>query len=191
MSQLTTIQGVDYDGRRMVIGVDKITNGLITMTSDHSYIHQGIKFSGFIKATILSGSTAVISFKTPSSKYIHYRPANINSSADKLDIEIFENAIINVAGTLVTAFNRNRLSTNLSTVEIRTGTTFTNNGNKLDAFSVWLPGSTGVGQSRSGATTTEENEIILKQDTVYRVLVTNGSTSSNVVSFNFNWYEID
>lgn len=165
------------------------TKVLKVMDNDHAYIHLGKRFTAFHKATILSGATFEFSLVTPESGIVHYRPIKIAPSADKVDIAIFEGATINVAGTQLPYFNRNRNSSKAAASVLRHGTTFSANGTALTGFSDWLPGSTGVGTIRTGTGANDSDEIVLKPNTTYRILITNGSSASNVISFTFNHYE--
>ena len=170
--------------------VEPITEAFKGIDIDHAYIHLGIRFSAFSKDTIAAGGTLAFGFKTPATGAIHYRLAGITASADKIDTQIFEGATFTAAtGTLITASNRNRLSAITSVIELRRSPTFTVLGTLLDAFSTWLPGTVGSGQVRSGSSGESTTEIILKQNTTYRFLATNGSSVANVMGFNFQWYE--
>lgn len=168
---------------------EKVTKAIKTISIEHSNIHEGLSFSAFNKSTILAGATLLFSFKTPATGYVHYRPVGIFPSADKVDLELYEGATINVAGTLLVASNRNRTSSNVALSELRVGTTFTANGTLVDGISAYLPGTTGVGQARSGNITNSTDEIVLKPSTVYRIVCINGSSASNTIGFNLNWYE--
>jgi hypothetical protein len=168
---------------------ERVTGAFKMIDTDHALIHEGQVFSAFYKATITTGATLQFSFVTPADKYVHYRTAMITPSADALTTDIYEGATINVAGTEVVASNRNRGSVITAGSVLRRGTTFTENGTLLQGFSSWLPGSTGVGQSRNGTSFTTGDEIVLKPSTTYRFVATNGSSSSNIVGFTFRWYE--
>lgn len=53
----------------------------------------------------------------------------------------------------------------------------------------YLPGSTGVGQSRSGADFYGTTEFLLKPHTKYVIRYDNASGSSNIISWSLQWYE--
>jgi len=168
---------------------EKFTKAIKSISIEHANIHAGLSFSAFNKSTITAGATLLFSFKTPSTGYVHYRPAGIFPSGDNVNLELYGDATINVAGTALVASNRNRISTNVSLSELRVGTTFTVNGTLINGLGAFLPGTTGVGQARSGNTSIGTDEIVLKQNTVYRLVCINGSSASNTIGFNFNWYE--
>lgn len=169
--------------------VESVTGSIKTIPIDHTNIHEGKSYSAFNKSTIASGATLSFSFKTPTVGYVHYRPAGIFPSGDNINLDLYEGAAINLAGTTIISSNRNRISTEVALSEIKVGTTFTTNGTLVPGLSAFLPGTTGAGQTRSGNISQGNDEIILKKDTVYRLVAINGSTAANTVGFNFNWYE--
>lgn len=169
--------------------VDWTSQTLIEMSREHHEVHDGHSFQNHNKLTILTGQTAVLSFVTPATPYIHYSKSNVFSAVDKLSIDFYEGAVVNVAGTVVPSVNRNRNSSIATGVIIRQGDTYSNNGTKLEALCSYLAGSVDLGQRRAGSSGDSGEEIILKPNTVYRYLLTNGSTETNIVTVDFNWYE--
>jgi len=157
-----------------------VTKAIKVIDTDHAYIHQKKKYSSFIKQSISAGGTLVFCLKTPATNYIHYRPMGINPSADKVDIQVYEDAVFTAAtGTLLVATNRNRNTPLVSAVELRTAPTVTTTGTLLEGLSDWLPGSTGVGQSRAGGEGGGGDEVVLKQNATYRIVIINGSPFLN------------
>lgn len=172
--------------------LEEQTGVLPTMDNDHRYIHQGKMFSAYHKFTVVAGGNHSFSFKTPATKYIHYRLASIEPSADKVELMLYEDAEITAAtGTVIASNNRERNSTLTAGVEIRALPTFTKDGTLLPGLSTYLPGSTGVGQSRTGTNSKADSEIVLKRNTVYKLYLENGSTSSNTIAASLRWYEED
>lgn len=170
---------------------ERVTGGVKQIDSDHGLIHAGRVFTAFTKDSVDSGATLVFSFTTPATKYVHYRTALIVPSVDQVTTEIYEGSTINVAGTALVVSNRNRTSATVAESLLKKGTTFTANGTLLPGFSTWLPGTTGIGQARSGTAFTATDEIVLKQGTTYRFVLTNGSSAANIVGITFRWYEED
>ena len=60
-------------------------------------------------------------------------------------------------------------------------------GKKFSGF--YLPGATGVGQTRTGSEIAGTNEFILKPHTKYVIRYDNASSSSNVIGWSLHWYE--
>ena len=168
---------------------ERITSAIRTIETEHAYIHEGIFFESYNKFTLAAGATRAVTIKAPVGKYLHYRPANLVTSADKVTIEFYEGATVTEGtGTAATPSNHNRNSTLTSGVTLLDAPTVTANGTKL--AQVYIPGATGMGGTRTGASAGLSNsEWVLKPNTVYMFRVTNGSSGSNDIQINFEWYE--
>jgi len=173
---------------RLINVFETFTRAFKVITNDHAYIHEGIMFVAFDKLVVASGGTGSYAFKTPSNGFVHYRLAGINPSADKVGTQIYEDATF-TGGTLLEINNKNRNSDNESLTVVSKNPTFQTPGTLLPGFSSYLPGAEGGGQRRSGTDGRSDSEIVLKKDTVYRFVLTNGSTTSNTVGINLRWYE--
>lgn len=168
---------------------ERVTKSLKSITTDHAYIHEGKLFIALTQNTLATGTSRYISIVTPSNgKYIHYRNERVQTSADNVTIELFEDATVTAdTGDEITPINHNRISSNVSTVTVRDGATVTDEGTLISQ--TFVGGGTGTGQARSGEETSEANEIILKRDATYVVKLTNGSSSDNIIQCNPLWYE--
>ena len=168
---------------------ERLTSAIRTIETEHAYIHEGIFFESYNKFTLAAGATKVITIKPATGTYLHYRPTNLVTSADKVTIEFYEGATLTAAtGTAVTPSNHNRNSTLTSKVTLLDAPTVTANGTKF--AQVYIPGATGTGGTRTGQSAgTSGSEWVLKPNTVYLIRVTNGSSGSNDIQVNFQWYE--
>jgi hypothetical protein len=175
------------NSRKSIITVtDRFVKGPIVVQSDHAYIHDGLGYDALIDAGTIDAAYN-ISFKTPtvaSGKYIHWRPTSITTSADYVQGVLYEGDTY-TDGTAVTPVNRNRNSSNTSTMQaVAKGTTTTPAGTIIDIFGV---GSTGRPQARSGNASGSEQERVLKQNTIYTLVLTPaGETDVTATLF---WYE--
>lgn len=173
--------------------LERVTDGTRTIDTDHGYIHEGKLFTApvFISALAAAGSNK-ITILTPSvasGKYIHYRPALISTSGDKVSVDLYEASSGNSGGSDVTAINRNRVMSSTATTmqAIKSGVTVTTNGTLIDKQ--YIGGGTNVGGSSQGGTIGQEHEMVLKQNTLYTIVVTNGSSASNNILVTLKWYE--
>lgn len=177
---------IQYEGYPRKIVNDGI-NAQIATTVRNGAVENGILFQAFHKQSILAGATFDISFTTPADKDIRTYPSVINTSTDKVTFQYFENAVV-TGGTTVTPFAQNRQLGIVSGVNMKQGVTTTNTGTQI--AQTWLPGSVGVGQSRSGSLSGGgETFWKLKRNTTYLLRFINGSTESNVVQLNEIWVE--
>lgn len=178
--------------RSLIKAIDLITGSMKSIDSDHAYIHQALFYSYSEQNTIATGTSRFIAFTTPNGTYdIHYRPSIISASADKLTIKLYEGSVITGGSNVLTSVrNHNRKSTKTTNMQtLVTGTAHTTPGTLL--LTDFIPGGTGVGQARSGASTGQENEWVLKHNTVYVLELANGSSEDNIVDVIMNWYEED
>ena len=168
---------------------DSYTKGIKQIDTDHYYIHAGKKFKYSENFSLATTATKVISFTTPDTKTIHYRPDIISCSADKLRIQLFEGDTV-TGGTnkLTSIFNQNRGSSATTTMTLfSTGTTQSVQG--TDILSLYIGGGTNVGGTSAGNNISQAEEIVLKTETTYSLLFTNNSSNTNVVNVVIAWYE--
>lgn len=167
-------------------GQEPLTGFQASISSDHAYIHDGIGFTAIIDTGSISAAYD-IAFKTPtvaSGKFIHYRPLGITSSANYVGVTLYEGDSY-TGGTAVTPVNRNRLSSNTSSMQsFVKGATVSPAGTIIDIAGL---GSSGNPIARSGGGTGGDEELVLKQNTDYVItLVPSGATTCTVKVF---WYE--
>ena len=168
---------------------ERLTSAIRTIETEHAYIHEGIFYESYNKFTLAAGAKRVVTIKSPVGKYLHYRPTNLVTSADKVTIEFYEGATVTAeTGTAVTPSNHDRNSALTSGVTLLDAPTVTADGTKF--AQVYIPGATGTGGTRTGQSAgTSGSEWVLKPNTVYLIRVTNGSSGSNDIQVNFQWYE--
>lgn len=169
-------------------------NAIKNITIDHHYIHQGKKYLYLIDAqTISTGSTYAVSFITPSvasGKQIHWRPPKASCSADKLKISLFEgDAYTGGSDGSSSVYNRNRSSSNETAMQAFVYGSSHVNGDKIDQD--YIGGGTGVGGTSSSGNSPDSEELVLKVNTKYTLLHSNGSSGDNIVNVKLSWYEED
>ena len=184
-----SVLNLQYIKNAFVTAIERITGAFRTIETEHAYIHEGIFYESYNKFTLAAGAKRVVTIKPATGTYLHYRPTNLVTSADKVTIEFYEGATVTAAtGTAATPSNHNRNSTLASKVTLLDAPTVTADGTKF--AQVYIPGATGTGGTRTGASAGVSNsEWVLKPDTVYMIRVTNGSSGSNDIQVNFQWYE--
>ena len=184
-----SVLNLQYIKNAFVTAIERITGAFRTIETEHAYIHEGIFYESYNKFTLAAGAKRVVTIKPAAGTYLHYRPTNLVTSADKVTIEFYEGATVTAAtGTAATPSNHNRNSTLASKVTLLDAPTVTADGTKF--AQVYIPGATGTGGTRTGASAGVSNsEWVLKPNTVYMIRVTNGSSGSNDIQVNFQWYE--
>lgn len=169
---------------------DPLTHALKTIDSDHYYIHHGLMYSYSEYFTLTTGTSRFIAFKTPASLYdIHYRLTQLDASADKARVNLYEGSVITGGSDKLTSlFNHNRQTSKTSAMQSFVSGTAHSTPGTLILYG-YVPGGTSVGQSRNGASTGQRNEWVLDRDTIYVVEIINGSSGDNIINIVINWYE--
>ena len=163
---------------------ESLTKYIGQIDSDHAYIHEGLAFTYITSQTISEAYR--VSFTTPSvasDKIIHWRPTGITSSANYVQVTLYENTVY-ASGADVVPFNRNRNSAKTTELQaLALGTTRSGG----DIIQVKGVGTSGNPQARSGGGTFASEELMLKPNTNYTLeLVPAGVTSVVLELF---WYE--
>lgn len=178
--------GLISDDQAKAVRLDKGTHALETIDYAHHEIHAGSHFFANILTSISSAASFSISIHTPNTtKWPHmmFEVGGIYGTK----IELFETAIL-TSGTAMTAVNSNRNSATAATITCTSSPTVTTSGTLLltDQYGF----STGSGPSglAGSGNTRSDNEIILKQNTVYLLKVT-AVGSDNTVPITLEWYE--
>lgn len=169
---------------------EDVTSAVRTIDTDHAYIHGGIMFSATDYRSLTAGATSFITVLTPgtaSGTYIHWRPAAIVSSADKVLVTLYEGSSTPTASGTVTPYNRDRTTTLTALLTVASSASITTIGTAIDR--AYIGGGEGVGGARSGADTDEKHEIIFAQNQRYTMGVANNSTAANTVFLKLMWYE--
>ena len=151
-------------------------------------VRKGLLFQGFQRMTIPAGQTMYIAMRTKA-KTIKVYPSVLGSSADKITFDYLEGGTV-TGGTAIPKINQNRQSANVSEVDFLLSPTVTVEGARI--ADVYLPGTVGAGQTRSGESGGGgDNQWILKPNTTYVYKFINGSTAANIVQLNEIWIEGD
>lgn len=164
------------------VKVDSITNALSIVEYEHHEIHSGSYYRSGYQKDVSNGGTAVMAFTTSdSTKWIHFRPAVDGATEHR--VQLFENPTSITSGSTLIPRNANRNSTNESTVTVVTDPTY-------DLTGAIPLGNVVVGLGKStGGNSSSAFEWVLKQNTIYLMIVTNLTVSSNQINIRCQWYE--
>ena len=160
--------------------LDASTEAQMVINYEHHEIHAGSHYFITGNQSFSNGQVVDFTMTTPNTtKWCHLLFTIDGTYA--VSAEIKEAATVDTPGTAVTPRNSNRNYTDSSTMTVRVGDTFTDEGTSIsDRYS---------GQNKVSGTVTRSSELILKQNTVYIFRITNESTSANIISWDAIWYE--
>lgn len=164
--------------------------GLITLDTEHSLIHAGemYQLSGQIPS-IAAGATAYLHGLTPATGQVHFRAASVVVDGAPVDIAFYEDADITANGSGLTAYNKNRQSTNTPDLQVFSGPTIGGGGAGTTLETGFIP-TIGPGSNHGGLSDLFASEWILDQSTSYLVSITNNNGAAIKVNYNFLWYEV-
>lgn len=167
---------------------ESLTGSLISITSDHAYIHKGKAFTISLSFGSISSAYYIV-LETPAASvgYIHFRPlsATITTDANSVSYVMHEAITSYTGGTSYTPFNRNRNSSSVFGGVVKYGVTPTiGSAIQLDHM---IAGTTGNPNSRGGGNSGGNDEIVLLPETKYLFGFTPGGATN--VNFNVFWYQ--
>lgn len=170
---------------------DKTTHVLNGIDYAHHEIHAGNNYRANITKDIATSGTMLVCFTTPNTtKWLHW--LKYFTVTTGVRIQIIENITSFTGGTPVTINNSNRNSVKTSgVVDLTldpTPTVGTSTTTLLDHYH-GLAG-TNPQASRQEGVSEEREELVLKQNTKYYLLITNQDTTrTNRVNLTLSWYE--
>ena len=179
-----------YAGARGPMNLDTATNALVTITYEHHEIHDGSHYNirGF-SSPLASGARLSFGVAVPAGSKWPHLLFDVEGTT-QTEVREYEGATLS-GGTLVTAYNNNRNSTNVSSLVIRSnpvisGTSPTS-GTLLASHSKGLAGTTPSKASAIGEID-RTDELILKSGTTYLYEIKSVG-ASNIIDYSATWYE--
>jgi len=156
----------------------------VTIDSVHQNSYEGKTFHFGTNFTMNSGDIVYFMGCTQD-KSVHFREFLLNADANPIVIQFFEApTITNNGSSLPLGHNRNRQSSNNSTLLLFNNPTVTNEGTQL-----FIKAIQGTQQKVSGETSAPV-EWILDNNTCYNFKIHNQNGNGVSLYANFFWYEI-
>ena len=162
---------------------DEITGALLTVNYAHHEVHAGSHYN-YRDFYMLNKNTAK-SFLliTPDTTKFAHLIIGFEATTSTIAVQLFEDCIYSDIGNLEPVINRNRNYNNTNTALLYEDPIITTNGIEL------ISGIYGAGKKSEGGQGRDEQEIILKRDTNYCVIITEQNIASTNVNILFDWYE--
>lgn len=161
---------------------DVISNIPVVMDFEHHQCHEGESFG----VQYYSATVANIEFALTVPVYINtinspHLVVTLIAYGGAVQIDLYEGATF-TGGTAMTAFNRNRNSTNIPGLTIKESVTITGAGTLLPHTFI------AAAAEKQGDTSRVSDEIVLKSNTIYRVKLEEITAATRAV-LHFKWYE--
>lgn len=173
------LTGVDYVVGKS--GIDAVTETQISIEYEHHEIHAGNHYGVCDYLSYTNGQVVDWTVIVPDTGELAHMLFNIEGTG-AISLNIYEVAVPDAVGSVVTPINNNRNSDNTSSLIVRNGDTFTGIGNKIFGAR--------TGANKEVGIIARTSELILKSDTTYLFRITNETSLANVVSWCAEWYEI-
>lgn len=176
----------DLDSIKQTICVsayDTISNSIVAISHSHEEIHAQKSYTISMVSDILATNTLYCQITAPDTAIRCHWIMGCNTSVNGITITLYESPTTS-GGTSVTAYNRDRNSSNTATATVVHTPTVTATGTTI-LFSTHLDASKfGSGGERA------ITEWILKQNTKYLIAITADAAGTATFSGKMDWYEI-
>lgn len=160
--------------------LDAISGAVRSIDHAHYKIHAGDHYYHKGYESIPNSGEYELLFDVGPGVYPHL--TFLVSHEYEMEIAVLEDVSVTGAGTVITPINRNRNSGNASAV------TLTHTPNGVAGGTTIYSGRAGDNK-KAGGLSRAESEIVLLQDALTLIRLTNQSASANLVDFIFDWYE--
>jgi hypothetical protein len=182
------ITGLQVFDRNLAGMDDNLVKALNVISYEHHEIHAESHYFIEDVADLALNNVFDVQWTTPNTTKWEHFTFELNCESETMWY-IYEGAVVNVAGTALTAINNNRNSSNTSDATIKsiqnTSLALANADTDVSGALELAHGIIGAG--RSGGITIRDREIILKQNTIYCMRAI--ASAAGYTNFLMEWYE--
>lgn len=175
----------------MLNPLERVTEAIPVITTDHAFIHEGIAFTVANKVDIASAKVAGLQVSVPAGIYCHFKPAAFANTGGPVIISMLEDYTF-TGGSAITPANRKRVGTPAASqisVKGSADITAVAGSNPVSLDMTVLPGTSTGGKLGGSAHSAEE--WVLKPGGNYLVTMTNATSPGATVTVGYElfWYE--
>jgi hypothetical protein len=169
-------------------GVDAPTQASVSISEIHHFIHLGIFFSAWAINDALSNNSVIDMLIDPNNAVPHIR--GIASIGGNGRFTLYEAPTVSNNGNAITAFNKNRMSSNTAQTQLFLGPTVSSTGTAI--MDRLVEGGTGSGifSTATGGESSIFEEYVLNRDRLYLMRLRNISGATRIASINLDFYEL-
>ena len=161
------------------------TGAQIAMDEVHAFVNRGIVFDLTAKINLPENATIYITGVT-NGAVVHFILEDYVSDQGGLEFRLLEDVEFS-GGTSLTPINRNRTSSNISTFDIKFGSSVTNTGTELHLLG--FPIAT-TPQGRNSQAGSEAVPWVLASETNYAIEIKNLTSNDRIIYAELAWYEV-
>lgn len=174
----------DEDGNRLIAQIDPFTEHLVTIDTVHARVHAGEMFQAdWVEEGVVNDGPIEILIRVPAGGGAHM--AFSGEAGGDARFYIFEGPTITENGEAIVPINRNRRSSNVTTVTAFHTPTLTNDGAQLSNILV----AGGSGGNSAGGDNESFAEWILDADQDYLVRLVNISGTAQNLGLEIDFYQ--
>ncbi len=163
---------------------DGIANSIRVMLTTHANVHAGDLYSAHHEEVgVAQNGTLLMQFDT-GAKYTHFKRFEVYTDKEDARFEILEDPNLTDGTSEIRRVNRNRTSSNVSTITIYSDPTSITGGFKLEDIRF------GSGDKKAGSDSRSNDlELILALNTTYLIRLTNLGSQAAILYTKLFWYE--
>jgi len=165
--------------------IDTTRNAFVSMNVFNELLFEGKVFTGFSKYTIAAEATAYLQVKTGVDA-VCFALDTIATDSDKITLVMYENPTVTDGATPISLLNRNRESTNTTTVTVYSDASGVSGGTQIDEF---YAGGTYGQKIVGGEQIMGQLPFRLKANADYVIAITNGGAAEANVLLRFSIIE--
>lgn len=163
--------------------LDVSTGAVNTIDYAHHEVHEGSHYNYKDFYSIIKDTNKSFLLVTPDSSEEAHLVFGVEAVSSTIVYEIFENVTYSSNGTLEPVRNRNRNFANGNLVLLYEDPIMVSNGTNI------VSGVFGAGKNSGGGGTRDTEEIVLRTNTSYLIIVTEQNIQTTLVNIMFDWYE--
>lgn len=161
------------------------TGAQIAMDEVHAFVNRGIVFDLTAKITLPANATIYLTGVTHGA-VVHFIRESYLSDEGGVEFRLLEGVEFS-GGTAMTPMNRNRTSSNIATLDIKSGSSVTNTGTELYVIGFPTAASPQGRGSKSGSDTVPW---VLASETNYAIEIKNLTAGAKIIYAELAWYEV-
>ena len=163
--------------------MDASTHSLQTVDYAHHEIHSGTHYVYKETHAIAKNQTLDHLIIVPATTKWPHMIVDVENITSAITVSLYEGATVSANGVLENSRNRNRNFADNNTTLVYEAPTVLTTGALLTAATV------GAGRNSAGGEIRDNEEMVLKQNTLYLLRIVEPNIQATTVNINFDWYE--
>ena len=164
--------------------IEDILPSMVITTIDHWLVHTGVSYTASDTVSVPSGASYTFYLRNTVSTGTHMTVYSFVSTQGDASVNFYEGSTVADDGDIVPPRNNNRTYSDSAEVEVFANASTTALGTQLEHDII-------TGGKQSGGSGGSVDEWVLDQNTDYSIVYTNNSGQADVVSYHFDFLEVN